>query len=194
MTFTSSFLGSKDHAGMVFFSPTCQPLDGLTLPSQPFLFGLLIQKLEVPWAKVFPLRLLLRLGAEYNSMHQCFIALLYLHLCSIIMIISLSCLSKKYPKLVVAPSHLLRLAFFLLAGLILDVWTQIFVYGLFTYKNQIVFCFSAYPTTLTSIRGRDSVYRETGHTIMNLLAVSSADKQIIVVFVGLCFYCLALPE
>uniref|UniRef100_A0AAX7VEZ7 FYVE-type domain-containing protein n=1 Tax=Astatotilapia calliptera TaxID=8154 RepID=A0AAX7VEZ7_ASTCA len=94
VTFTSSFLGSKDHAGMVFFSPTCQSLDGLTLPSQPFLFGLLIQKLEVPWAKVFPLRLLLRLGAEYNS----------------------------------------------------------------------------YPTTLISIRFRQSVYRETGHTIMNLLA------------------------
>ncbi|XP_073333761.1 zinc finger FYVE domain-containing protein 16 isoform X2 [Pagrus major] len=94
VTFTSSFLGSKDHAGMLFFSPTCQPLDGLTLPPQPFLFGLLIQKLEVPWAKVFPLRLLLRLGAEY----------------------------------------------------------------------------SVYPTPLTSIRFRDSVYRETGHTIMNLLA------------------------
>lgn len=94
VTFTSSFLGSKDHAGMLFFSPTCQPLDGLTLPSQPFLFGLLVQKLEVPWAKVFPLRLLLRLGAEY----------------------------------------------------------------------------SVYPTTLTSVRFRESVYRETGHTIMNLLA------------------------
>ncbi|XP_054468280.1 zinc finger FYVE domain-containing protein 16 isoform X2 [Anoplopoma fimbria] len=94
VTFTSSFLGSKDHAGMLFFSPTCQPLDGLTLPPQPFMFGLLVQKLEVPWAKVFPLRLLLRLGAEYN----------------------------------------------------------------------------VYPTTLTSVRFRDSVYRETGHTIMNLLA------------------------
>ncbi|XP_070844491.1 zinc finger FYVE domain-containing protein 16 [Chaetodon trifascialis] len=94
VTFTSSFLGSKDHAGMLFFSHSCQPLDGLTLPAQPFLFGLLIQKLEVPWAKVFPLRLLLRLGAEY----------------------------------------------------------------------------SVYPTPLTSVRFRDSVYRETGHTIMNLLA------------------------
>ncbi|XP_068562494.1 zinc finger FYVE domain-containing protein 16 isoform X2 [Cebidichthys violaceus] len=94
VTFTSSFLGSKDHAGMLFFSPSCQPLDGLTLPPQPFMFGLLVQKLEVPWAKVFPLRLLLRLGAEYN----------------------------------------------------------------------------VYPTTLTSVRFRDSVYRETGHTIMNLLA------------------------
>ncbi|XP_010772523.1 zinc finger FYVE domain-containing protein 9-like [Notothenia coriiceps] len=96
VTFTSSFLGSKDHAGMLFFAPTCQPLDDLTLPPQPFLFGLLVQKLEVPWAKVFPLRLLLRLGAEYN----------------------------------------------------------------------------VYPTTLTSVRFRDSVYRETGHTIMNLLAVN----------------------
>lgn len=52
---------------MLFLSPTFQPLEGLTLPSQPFLFGLLIQKLEVPWAKVFPLRLLLRLGSEYNG-------------------------------------------------------------------------------------------------------------------------------
>ncbi|XP_077353909.1 zinc finger FYVE domain-containing protein 16 [Festucalex cinctus] len=94
VTFTSSFLGSKDHGGMLFFAPTCQPLDGLALPAQPFLFGLLIQKLEVPWAKVFPLRLLLRLGAEYN----------------------------------------------------------------------------VYPTTPVSVRFRESVYRETGHTIMNLLA------------------------
>ncbi|XP_056146576.1 zinc finger FYVE domain-containing protein 16 isoform X2 [Lampris incognitus] len=94
VTFSSSFLGSKDHGGMLFFSPTCQPLDGLTLPPMPFLFGLLIQRLEVPWAKVFPLRLLLRLGAEHGM----------------------------------------------------------------------------YPTMLVSIRFRDSVYRETGHTIMNLLA------------------------
>uniref|UniRef100_A0A096MAB1 Zinc finger, FYVE domain containing 16 n=1 Tax=Poecilia formosa TaxID=48698 RepID=A0A096MAB1_POEFO len=94
ITFTSSFLDSKDHAGMLFFSPSCQSLDGLTLPPQPFLFGLLVQKLEVPWAKVFPLRLLLRLGAEYDM----------------------------------------------------------------------------YPTMLVSVRFRDSVYRETGHTIMNLLA------------------------
>lgn len=69
VTFTSSFLGSKDHAGMLFFSHTFQPLDGLTLPPRPFLFGLLIQKLEVPWAKVFPLRLLLRLGAKYSGVY-----------------------------------------------------------------------------------------------------------------------------
>lgn len=67
VTFTSTFLGSKDHAGMLFLPPTFQPLEDLTLPSQPFLFGLLIQKLEVPWAKVFPIRLFLRLGSEYNG-------------------------------------------------------------------------------------------------------------------------------
>ncbi|XP_055369298.1 zinc finger FYVE domain-containing protein 16 isoform X2 [Betta splendens] len=94
VTFTNSFLGSKDHAGMLFFSLTSQPVDGLSLPPQPFLFGLLVLKLEVPWAKVFPLRLLLRLGSEY----------------------------------------------------------------------------SVYPTPLASVRFRESVYRETGHTIMNLLA------------------------
>ncbi|KAJ7988290.1 hypothetical protein DPEC_G00322040 [Dallia pectoralis] len=92
--FTGSFLGSNEHGGMLFFSPTFQPLEGLCLPPLPFLCGLLIQRLEVPWAKVFPLRLLLRLGAEH----------------------------------------------------------------------------SVYPSTLVSVRYRESVFRETGHTIMNLLA------------------------
>ena len=67
VTFTVSFLGSKEHGGMLFFSPSCQPLEGLCLPPQPFLCGVIIQRLEVPWAKVFPLRLLLRLGAEHNG-------------------------------------------------------------------------------------------------------------------------------
>lgn len=67
VTFTDSFLGSKDHGGVLFFTPTFQPLDGLALPQVSFLCGLLIQKLEVPWAKVFPLRLLLALGAQYNG-------------------------------------------------------------------------------------------------------------------------------
>ena len=67
MAFTGSFLGSKEHGGVLFYSPTFQPLEGLCLPPQPFLCGLLIQRLEVPWAKVFPLRLLLRLGAEHSG-------------------------------------------------------------------------------------------------------------------------------
>ncbi|MGH0179070.1 UNVERIFIED_CONTAM: hypothetical protein FKN15_000761 [Acipenser sinensis] len=94
VTFTESFLGSKDHGGFLFISPTFQPLNDLYLPDSPFLFGVLIHKLEVPWAKVFPLRLMLRLGAEY----------------------------------------------------------------------------SVYPCTLTSFRFRKPLFRETGHTIMNLLA------------------------
>lgn len=66
ITFTESFLGSKDHGGFLFITPTFQKLDDLLLPSNPFLCGILIQKLEIPWAKVFPMRLMLRLGAEYK--------------------------------------------------------------------------------------------------------------------------------
>ncbi|XP_071995152.1 zinc finger FYVE domain-containing protein 16 isoform X2 [Engystomops pustulosus] len=64
ITFTESFLGSKDHGGFLFFTPTFQDLTGLPLPNSPFLCGVIIQKMEVPWAKVFPIRLMLTLGAE----------------------------------------------------------------------------------------------------------------------------------
>ncbi|XP_061744088.1 zinc finger FYVE domain-containing protein 9 isoform X2 [Nerophis ophidion] len=64
--FGSSFLGSEEHAGFLFVSPTRQSLLGLALPSQPYLFGLLVHRAEVTWAKAFPLRLMLRLGAEYR--------------------------------------------------------------------------------------------------------------------------------
>uniref|UniRef100_A0A4W4H958 Zinc finger FYVE domain-containing protein n=1 Tax=Electrophorus electricus TaxID=8005 RepID=A0A4W4H958_ELEEL len=94
VTFADKFLESKDHGGFLFFCPSFQPLEGLALPLSPFLCGVLLHKLEVPWAKVFPLRLLLSLGTE----------------------------------------------------------------------------FSVYPSPLISARFRESVFRETGHTIMNLLA------------------------
>ncbi|XP_038621401.1 zinc finger FYVE domain-containing protein 16 isoform X2 [Tachyglossus aculeatus] len=67
ITFTESFLNSKDHGGFLFVTPTFQKLDDLPLPNSPFLCGILIQKLEIPWAKVFPIRLMLRLGAEYGA-------------------------------------------------------------------------------------------------------------------------------
>ncbi|XP_032133124.1 zinc finger FYVE domain-containing protein 16 isoform X2 [Sapajus apella] len=67
ITFTESFLSSKDHGGFLFITPTFQKVDDLPLPSNPFLCGILIQKLEIPWAKVFPMRLMLRLGAEYKA-------------------------------------------------------------------------------------------------------------------------------
>ncbi|XP_069837711.1 zinc finger FYVE domain-containing protein 9 [Dendropsophus ebraccatus] len=61
-----SFLGSKEHGGFLYVTPTYQSLQDLVLPAQPYLFGILIQKWETPWAKVFPMRLMLRLGAEYR--------------------------------------------------------------------------------------------------------------------------------
>ncbi|XP_068781121.1 zinc finger FYVE domain-containing protein 16 [Struthio camelus] len=67
ITFTENFLGNKDCGGFLFVSPTFQKLDDLLLPDNPFLCGILIHKLEIPWAKVFPIRLMLRLGAEYGE-------------------------------------------------------------------------------------------------------------------------------
>ncbi|XP_029489496.2 zinc finger FYVE domain-containing protein 9 [Oncorhynchus nerka] len=64
--FSSSFLGFEEHAGFLWVRSTLQSLQGLPMPNQPFLFGLLIHRAEVPWAKAFPLRLMLRLGAEYR--------------------------------------------------------------------------------------------------------------------------------
>lgn len=64
--FTQSFLGSKEHGGFLYISPSHQSLQDLLLPNPPFLFGVLLQKWETPWAKVFPIRLMLRLGAEYR--------------------------------------------------------------------------------------------------------------------------------
>lgn len=65
-TASRGLLGSKEHAGFLYVRPTFQSLDGIPLPSQPFLFGLLILRAETPWARAFPLRLMLRLGAEYR--------------------------------------------------------------------------------------------------------------------------------
>ncbi|XP_072524502.1 zinc finger FYVE domain-containing protein 9 isoform X3 [Salminus brasiliensis] len=64
--FTQSFLGSKEHGGFLYISPTFQSLQDLPLPNPPYLFGVLVQKWETPWAKIFPIRLMLRLGAEYR--------------------------------------------------------------------------------------------------------------------------------
>lgn len=64
--FGSSFLGSQEHAGFLYVRSTLQSLQGLPLPNQPYLFGLLVHRAEVAWAKAFPLRLMLRLGAEYR--------------------------------------------------------------------------------------------------------------------------------
>ncbi|GIY83355.1 zinc finger FYVE domain-containing protein 9 [Caerostris extrusa] len=62
--FPEQILGSSDHRGFLFVRPTFQCLSKLTVPNTPYLVGILIHKWEVPWAKIFPLRLMLRMGAE----------------------------------------------------------------------------------------------------------------------------------
>ncbi|XP_034036695.1 zinc finger FYVE domain-containing protein 9 [Thalassophryne amazonica] len=63
---SGSFLGAKEHGGFLYVHATLQSLQGLPLPNQPYLFGLLVHQAELTWAKAFPLRLMLRLGAEYR--------------------------------------------------------------------------------------------------------------------------------
>ncbi|XP_053966503.1 zinc finger FYVE domain-containing protein 9 [Anastrepha ludens] len=63
---SSNFLGTRDYGGFIFIRATFQCLQGVLVPEQPFLIGILIHRYEVPWAKVFPLRLMLRLGAQYR--------------------------------------------------------------------------------------------------------------------------------
>lgn len=59
------FLGSNDYGGFLYIRHTFQSVEGLDLPQQsPYLFAIMLSKWEMPWARVFPLRLKLRLGAE----------------------------------------------------------------------------------------------------------------------------------
>lgn len=50
----------------MFFRTSFQCVQQLLLPTPPYLVAVLLQRWEIPWAKVFPLRLLLRLGAEFR--------------------------------------------------------------------------------------------------------------------------------
>lgn len=60
------FLNSRNHAGFVYIKPSFQCLQNIIVPKEPYLIGILIHRWETPWAKLFPLRLVLRLGAEYR--------------------------------------------------------------------------------------------------------------------------------
>lgn len=64
------FLGSAQHTGLLFIRSTFQCLKGLCLPDPPYLFAVLIHRLEIPWARLFPVRLKLRLGAEFKCKSQ----------------------------------------------------------------------------------------------------------------------------
>lgn len=61
-----NFLGSKEHGGFLYIRTTFQCLENVNVPENPFLIGILIHRWEVPWAKIFPLRLMLRLGALHR--------------------------------------------------------------------------------------------------------------------------------
>ncbi|KAK4878131.1 hypothetical protein RN001_010637 [Aquatica leii] len=63
---TNNFLESKNHIGFLYIRPSFQCLQNVIIPKEPYLIGILIHRWEVPWAKIFPLRLILRLGAEYR--------------------------------------------------------------------------------------------------------------------------------
>ena len=58
--------GREENAGFLYFRPTYQCLQGFTVPRTPFLVAILILQSEVVWARILPLRLLLRLGSEYR--------------------------------------------------------------------------------------------------------------------------------
>jgi len=62
----SDYLGSNAHGGWLFIRHTHQAVADLLLPPPPLLFAVLIMRWEIPWARVFPLRLMLRLGAEFR--------------------------------------------------------------------------------------------------------------------------------
>lgn len=63
------FLGSRDHTGLLYIRSSFQCLTSLCLPDPPYLFAVLLHRLEVPWARLFPVRLQLRLGAEFQRQY-----------------------------------------------------------------------------------------------------------------------------
>ncbi|XP_024084635.1 zinc finger FYVE domain-containing protein 9 isoform X2 [Cimex lectularius] len=64
--FSNNMFNSKDHGGFLYIRPTFQCTTNLLLPPQPYLIAILVHSWETPWARLFPLRLVLRLGAEYR--------------------------------------------------------------------------------------------------------------------------------
>lgn len=65
-------LGNKENVGFFYYYPSefhfkcCFKSIGEYLPEEKFLIGFLIQKWEVSWAKLFPLRLYLSIGERFN--------------------------------------------------------------------------------------------------------------------------------
>lgn len=68
LLFQDGLFGSRDTAGLLFVRPCADHcLKNLIVPDKKFLVALVLQRWEVPWSKVFPMRLLLRLGHKYET-------------------------------------------------------------------------------------------------------------------------------
>lgn len=71
--FQNILLGNEKNIGFLYYQPTrfnfqcCLQQLKEFLPRENFLIGSLIHKSEMPWVKLFPLRLYLRLGEEFDS-------------------------------------------------------------------------------------------------------------------------------
>ncbi len=65
-------LDNRENAGFLYFRPNVFHYRSLMkkiahhLPNEPFLIGYLIHRWEIPFAKLFPLRLYLRLGEQFD--------------------------------------------------------------------------------------------------------------------------------
>uniref|UniRef100_A0A7M5XFZ6 Smad anchor for receptor activation-like C-terminal domain-containing protein n=3 Tax=Clytia hemisphaerica TaxID=252671 RepID=A0A7M5XFZ6_9CNID len=66
LEYDASLCCTPKNVAMLFFKHSLQCIKKLIIPTSPYLFGMYIEKSELPWAKNFPLRLLLRVGAEYK--------------------------------------------------------------------------------------------------------------------------------
>ncbi|UXI18193.1 Krueppel-like factor 2 [Sarcoptes scabiei] len=65
--FPDGLFNNKENSGFIFTRANLQCFQNILIPSPLFLIAILIHKWEIPWAKVFPLRLILRLGYEFKS-------------------------------------------------------------------------------------------------------------------------------
>ena len=69
---TNVLFENKENAGFFYFRPTSFHQISLLkslqshLPDEPYLIAYLIHRWEIPWAKLFPLRLYLRLGEQFD--------------------------------------------------------------------------------------------------------------------------------
>jgi hypothetical protein len=69
---SNQLLNNKENTGFLYFRPTRihqeRYLAKLAeyLPSDTYMLGYMVHKWEIPWAKLFPLRLFLRLGEQFE--------------------------------------------------------------------------------------------------------------------------------